>query len=396
MPCKKPAIWKQVFQYLQALRMTLERYCFMRLNRVFPKSTAATQNKAVAKGPVTQISSPARLIGVDVFKPQGPVPMVPNSNAARGKIVDAWMQKSASQLPANIKQGLLDGVSKSRGITPETQEGWLGFAHVRNAAKNFSNASATDKAALQKSIDAAKTFARPLILKVLSSRGAASAVTFSKAIANMDAQTLSARVSVLDVHQNDGKSTGLAQRWSGSCVPTSLQMARAEADPSYALELTKGVINNADARDFAAAEQKALLEKHNGKAVGRNEKNGSGINYSDIDDVADEVLSSLTGRDYELMALDNYLPPAQRMKRLEQVTALLEEGVDVPVTIPGHCMLLTDTRVGPDNVRRFLLQDPYSGTNQWHTSDALARDGFGLKDFYDKTNINGFYVSVEK
>lgn len=62
---------------------------------------------------------------------------------------------------------------------------------------------------------------------------------------------------------------GLFQRYGDSCVPTSGQLLRAEADPIYALKLHTDGMNSTALDLDAAKEQKTVLEANGGGAVSR-------------------------------------------------------------------------------------------------------------------------------
>jgi len=70
---------------------------------------------------------------------------------------------------------------------------------------------------------------------------------------------------------NDTKvdNDGLFQRYGDSCVPTSGQLLRAEADPIYALKLHTDGIDSTSLDLDAAKEQKKVLEANGGVAVSR-------------------------------------------------------------------------------------------------------------------------------
>ncbi|MFO0593810.1 MAG: hypothetical protein U0228_00830 [Myxococcaceae bacterium] len=311
-------------------------------------------------------------------------------NGARAALAKAYVQGQAA-LPKELATALVTGVSTRRTAKAEGSEGWLGVAHVRNFVTVFSASSATDRSSFQKAFAAAKPQQQWVLLKAAAARGLKAATSFATKIAPLSPAQLLVRTTLIDLDQADRKNSGLAQRWSGSCVPTSMQIALGEADPIFAFDATTNVLNDGAARDALATQEKQLLEGHGGVAVGRDAKGGAGIAYADIAKVAAELLGAATKEKFDAVSLD-YLPPAQRQKRLQLVAALLEDGRDVPVTIPGHCMLLTDTRVGTDQVRRFLLQDPWAGTSLWVTESQLARDSFDLANFASHTNLNNLYL----
>lgn len=70
---------------------------------------------------------------------------------------------------------------------------------------------------------------------------------------------------------NDTKvdNDGLFQRYEDSCVPTSGQLLRAEADPIYALKLHTDGFDSTDLDLDVAGEQKTVLEANGGGAVSR-------------------------------------------------------------------------------------------------------------------------------
>ena len=106
---------------------------------------------------------------------------------------------------------------------------------------------------------------------------------FAHSIRGFDRSALMQFTTVQDIHdentsginpdslngaQNDTKSDndGLFQRYTDSCVPTTAQIVRGEADPIYALGIHRETMNNPSEASSASQEQHRVLEQHGGAA----------------------------------------------------------------------------------------------------------------------------------
>lgn len=91
---------------------------------------------------------------------------------------------------------------------------------------------------------------------------------FAKDIRGTKRDELIRTTAVIDI---DGAKDddGLKQRYSHTCVPTTAQMVKGEADPIYARKLNREGLGNLDTESETAKEQRKELEAGNGQAVSR-------------------------------------------------------------------------------------------------------------------------------
>jgi hypothetical protein len=276
----------------------------------------------------------------------------------------------------------------TRGSRAEASEPVLGATHVQSllAALRSTPAATLHRlsALLSQAGARAPGLEKALLLKAFASHAPKldAVERFARAIRGKPASELSDRTSPLDLDLSNPRSEGLAQRWSGSCVVTSAQLLRAEADPTYAWSLTARA---------AGSEQKKILEAFGGVAVDRDAPGGSGIVYGRIGEVPAAVNAGVPSKGYTQVSLD-WLSPPVRQQRLANVRACLERGEDVLFTVLGHCLALTDARPFADGATRYLVQDPWHGTGQWITAEQLLLTGFPLPGFGQALTATNFYL----
>lgn len=373
-----------------------------------PSASASTDTATAAKPTGNTVAAT-----VTKDYPLGPNPNASRVAKAKGVIDAARKEANGARIDAATADALLKGVEQPRGTTLSGAEGILGVVHVQGATNALLKASPKDAAAFAKLIQAAsgksQQTQRAYLLKVAAAHGITAATVkdfsaFAQAMAPMSRQQLIDRCTFIDLNQGDGKSTGLKQRLEGSCTTTTMQLARGEVDPVGAFASTKStVLSDYTKNDALKAEQKKLLEKYGGGATDRGVKEGAGgVMPADIDELADEVLTRSTHRDYDFVDL-RVMPQKQVKLRFDQMRELLEDGVDVPIgvdTLKGagwatmrHAMLMTDVRTDPSGETMYLVQDPWNGRSYWVKESLAMAKGFDLEDFANGLLVRALYLS---
>ncbi|MEB3292243.1 MAG: DUF4157 domain-containing protein [Synechococcales bacterium] len=88
---------------------------------------------------------------------------------------------------------------------------------------------------------------------------------FARAIRNLEQRDLIEQTSAA---QTTAGSSGLTQKFTDSCGPTSAQLIRAEADPIEAFRMhQQGELGQDDLNNATAREQEASLERHSGQTA---------------------------------------------------------------------------------------------------------------------------------
>lgn len=216
---------------------------------------------------------------VELFIAQSP-------NAERAKALQKKLKSKQSDHPERINEELVSllvmAVAMPRDLfNDKGQAGVIGIDHALNAVDALVLLSDSDyekimgllaksgddwgevaqKATLLKALAARKKDlekAGPQTEKAIKQMG-----EFAEAIRGMDRDELLEATTVSD----RGSGTGLQQRYTMSCGPTSIQIVKAEIDPIYALSLTKQAdgIKSLKTGVPLADEQKKMLEKANKK-----------------------------------------------------------------------------------------------------------------------------------
>lgn len=170
--------------------------------------------------------------------------------------------------------------------------------------------------------------------------------------------------TVIDLN---GGSGALQQRFTTSCVPTTEQIARAEADPVYALKLHQEAVHSLDANGEIGKEQKTILENDGGVAKTRDPSEPGGVGLGWTADMLDETVGKYTNKTYT----DNSVAdtPEAREAMLDRIDTKLRDGEDVPIRVGwdgggGHAQLITDVK-GTGDDREFLVTDPWNGETAW-------------------------------
>jgi hypothetical protein len=171
--------------------------------------------------------------------------------------------------------------------------------------------------------------------------------------------------STLSDLENYRSTDGARQQWQSSCVPTSSQYARAEADPIYAWRMHENP-------RLLREEQAGQLIAYGGRPSPRGSE-GRGI---DGEDLYNESLSETTGTQYESHPIG--VTTAERRESMDRMARSLEQGSDVPISVRwpeggGHRFVATDVRQGASG-REFLISDPWNGHTRWYNESDLVAD----------------------
>ncbi len=215
-------------------------------------------------------------------------------------------REAAGRLTPEIRSMLVKGVADARTSDVNGQEGVLGASQAETAARALAKmptaqyekvtqalslaGSPTEQALILKAVAArADSFAGPTTAagagKLIDAQK--EVLDFAREIRGMDRAKLIDAVTVIDVDASTssssvdplklleaGKDTrtnndGLFQHLTQSCAPTTGQMVRAEADPVFALSLTKAGLSNIDVASVVTKGQQDSLDAHSGKAIDR-------------------------------------------------------------------------------------------------------------------------------
>lgn len=329
-------------------------------------------------------------------------------------VSDVRTQKPA-RITSDVMRSLVDGVATARTSTSQGREGILSQDTAQRAARTLADmpqnqynqiraalnqvgkkSPETEKALILKAVAARHDqLTNPgLMARILDRAGYPTATTrditdFAKAIRGQDRKTLVNNSSVMDLNV-DGVDSALQQRWNDSCAPTTAQIGRAEADPIYALKLHGEAIHTTNnVNSPIAAEQKRVLENNGGTAVNRGAAGGAGMNTNDA---VNDLMSKVTGRTYSRTEIAN--TAAGRQAALNDMEALIEKGVDVPVSVGwnsggGHAMLFTDVRT-VNGEKQFLVTDPWNGRTGWIKGQDIVN---GNTNFWAGTGRLRAYMS---
>jgi hypothetical protein len=308
----------------------------------------------------------------------------------------------------NIVRTLTMGVGRERTNNRAGAEGVLGKQQALDAARTLVNMSATDYQALTQRLDyggardkgpeakgADVETERALVLKAVAARddslinpgffdrarnmvGQPSStmqevLTYADKIKQMPREELLRKSTFIDLQ---GGANALQQRFTMSCGPTSMQIARADADPIYALAGHEAPIHSVSSRGRLADEQRAILDGNGGAARSRDPEQAGGIGmWPETGNTLNQMVGTYANKTYNRNTLAN--TPQARGAALERADKLLRNGQDVPIVVAwngggSHVQMLTDVR-GTGNNREYLMTDPWHGSTQWvRHSDIVA------------------------
>ncbi|WNG50866.1 hypothetical protein F0U60_47135 [Archangium minus] len=307
---------------------------------------------------------------------------------------------------------LTNGVARERTGSSEGAEGVLGKNQALNAAQAMSSMPSSEYEQLKKTLDyggsrdnvreangADVQTERALILKAVAARKeeltspagfwdkARSLVglptsemqkvlNYAAQIKGMPRDELVRKSTFIDL---DGITNALQQRYTTSCVPATMQIARADADPIYALAGHKKPIHTSNSRGKLTREQRAILKANGGIAKKRDpyRTGGEGMGLG-AGNTLNNMVGKYTNKTYNRLDIPDGLPPSiaapVRSVVMDRADELLRNGEDVPIvvawpTLPpapraSHAMILTDVR-GQGNARQYLLTDPWEGKTGW-------------------------------
>jgi hypothetical protein len=317
--------------------------------------------------------------------------------------LDVYRRHHPDRITPAIVRSLALGVGQARTTSSQGNEGILGNASAINAAEALVRMSPADYRGIRDALsragggvthpadsgsDAQKE--KALILKAVAARmerfgdytawnatqeaspACDEVVQFAEVIRGRNAATLMDLTSAIDL-KADGMDSALQQKWQMSCVQTTLQLARAESDPVYALWLHSDVLHNTSTTGAIADEQKAQLEAAGGRATARG-TSGAGTSDDAWTALSNTGVSPSTGRAYEQRQVED---SAQgRTYAVDYLEQLVKTGTDVPIRVDwngggSHGLLVTDVR-GTGANREFLVTDPWTGRTDWIRRDAIV------------------------
>jgi len=216
---------------------------------------------------------------VELFLKQSP-------NAKRAKVAETQLKNKAKDNPERITQDLIDTLVMAIAIprnlkSDKAQAGVIGIDQAINAVEALVLLSDSDykkiMGLLVKSSDQwGEVAQKATILKALAARKkdlVEAGPQTTEAIEKIekfadDIREMKRGEMVNSTNAADrGTVTGLKQRFTMSCGPTSIQIVKADIDPIYALKLAKeaGGLDSMKYKGTAGKEQKKLLEKTSGK-----------------------------------------------------------------------------------------------------------------------------------
>ncbi len=300
----------------------------------------------------------------------------------------------------DVVHTLTDGVARARTGSTAGTEGVLGKQQALDAAQAMITMPASDYEQLKKTLDygsardkvceasgADVQTERALVLKAVAARkdelaspgfwdkarglvGQPSStmqevLNYSAQIKGMPRDELVRKATFIDL---DGGAGALQQRFTMSCGPTSMQIARADADPVYALAGHKDPIHTLGSTGMLADEQRAILDGNGGAAKTRDPNEAGGIGmWPETGNTLNDKVGTYTNKTYT----KNTLPdtPEARTAAMDRADQLLRNGQDVPIVVAwtgggSHVQMLTDVR-GRGDDRQYLLTDPWNGNTQW-------------------------------
>ncbi|MCI0417558.1 hypothetical protein L0222_32730 [bacterium] len=322
----------------------------------------------------------------------------PNSDRALRTYLDVREQQDRypSRISDSMVHTLTRAVAEPRSQTRNGLEGVMSHQQALNTAVALTLMPEEHHARLQQTLDRAATrngqpipggdphYERALILKSLGARTGRLMETdsgpynptgplpptssyiqeieqFSDMMRGQNRNELLRRTTFTDIQGSGG---GLQQVFRNSCAPTTAQIARAEADPIYAMSAHRNPA-------MVITQQQIQLERGGGVAVLRGESGGRGMA---IDNVLNTQVSPYTGQNYVNRTVGN--SDSARRAALDQMAENLRAGTDVPMRVEwsstsAHFVLATDVR-GTGNNRDFFITDPWTGSSRWYSQAELA------------------------
>lgn len=332
--------------------------------------------------------------------------------------LDPMRRAHPDRITPDVVSSLVEGVAKSKSPGAEAEwEGVLGENAADRAAQALIAMPQGDYNAIKGMLNQAGHGGDPvlddpgteraLILKAVAARAGQyenptiddsrlrpetlEIGTFANQIRGMDWNELIQRTTVA--------ATGdtLQQRYSDSCSAATVQIARAEADPIYALKLHDEAVEGQDLGGFIGNQQAQLMMQVGGDPVTfqqlaqldqMSQQGGIlGATAKAMEDalqkqgsnqelLANQFVSDATGRDYHSYSVDN--SASARTAAVDYIAKLASQGVDVPIAVSweekdalnpfkladnglGHSLLITDVR-GQGAGQTFVVADPGSGT----------------------------------
>ena len=319
--------------------------------------------------------------------------------------LDVYRSQNGDRITPDIVRVLSLGVGQARTGASQGREGLLGNETAINAAEALVAMPEPDYAVIRDALDRAGPNGAPaaafganaqteqaLILKAVAARrdtlkdttayfssdGQASPASqeiaqFADQIRGRGLAWLIENTTAMDL-DGDSSNEALQQKWNDSCVQATLQIARAEGDPVYALWLHQtDVLHNTATTGTIADEQRTMLIDAGGLPRVRG-MSGSGTTADPWTASMNSAVSPTTGRAYQERAVGN--DTASRTNAVNHIELLVKTGTDVPIGVRwnaggGHALLVTDVR-GSGTSREFLVTDPWNGRTDWVSGDAIV------------------------
>ena len=268
----------------------------------------------------------------------------------------------------------------------------LGPTQQTRSDKLLGEMSPEDKAKVQKLLDDAKGDEKKYLTKALASKhSAADLEAFAEKIKGKDQKWRDENLHLVGL----AKGKGIKQQWHDSCAPTTMQAMMGELDPIYALKLHEENKNLTKADDDSptainpkmAAEQKAILESHEGVAKPRAEDKAEGGEGMRLSGALNET-SDTTGLKFDTTPVSE---DEDLGKGLDSASAALKGGLPVPCRVSsdggdgGHAVLLTGVDPGPP--RRFSFHDPWEGETVVFTEDQIKKHEIDIAGWSKLTHI---------
>ncbi len=249
-----------------------------------------------------------------------------------------------------------------------------------------------DKAKVQTLLDGAQGDEKKYLTKALASKhSAADLEAFAKTIKGKDQKWRDENLHLVGL----AKGKGIKQQWHDSCAPTTMQAMMGELDPIYALKLHEENKTLTKADDDSptavnpkmAAEQKAILQSHEGVAKPRAEDKAEGGEGMKLSGALNET-SDTTGLKFDTtpVSADEDLG-----KGLDSAAGALNGGLPVPCRVSsdgqdgGHAVLLTGVDPGPP--RRFSFHDPWEGETVVFTEEQIKKHEIDIAGWSKLTHI---------
>ncbi|MEW6364977.1 MAG: hypothetical protein AB1714_10095 [Acidobacteriota bacterium] len=351
----------------------------------------------------------------------------PNALQAARTFLD--LKEKQAKLPASVAgrlndetiQTLTRAVADRRGPALAGAKGIMGQQQALDAADAIAKMSPKDHTALDGLLRSAGTGGargadpqteRALILKAVAARrdridtekagrwetlrrwagrntNAMNEVSaYAAEIRGKPREELLKKSTTLDLNE-DAKDEALQQRWLSSCGATVTQMARAEADPIYALDLHKraaeGIhpekITSYEAvhKSQVADEQKKMMREAGVRSLrsrGQESESYWGTNL-DTDDKTKLLNSHVAKHTNKTYSYKQVEAGRQGLEAaLNRIDGNLRRGGDVPVLLKsgdeGHYVLLSDVRNTRDGVK-YLVTDPWDGKTTWVKREDFLR-----------------------